>query len=314
MSKLANILKMIIMLEARETMKVKEIAAELEIDERMVRRYRDDLEQAEIYIDSLSGPYGGYSLKERNFLNLNLKREEYGALIMANEQLKNDNSFMFTKELEGALDKIKLALEENKSSILENEYCVINSKPNINLKEEKRKYIICKDAILTQQKIKMTYFSLSSGAKERIVRPYAIFMHKGFWYFIGFCELREEIREFKLTRIKEISLLKEKFDKPENFSLKEYMENNIGIFKDKTYELKLEISYPMSIIVAESVWVENQEITWQEDKSILFEAKMQGLPEIKSWLLSLGSSVKIIEPIELKEELKKEIEKMKKLY
>lgn len=68
----------------------------------------------------------------------------------------------------------------------------------------------------------------------------------------------------------------------------------------------------MSVIISERIWVENQKIKFNEDdKSILFEATMRGLPEIVSWILGMGSSVTIIEPPSLKNRVKDELGKMK---
>ncbi len=71
----------------------------------------------------------------------------------------------------------------------------------------------------------------------------------------------------------------------------------------------------MSIIVSERIWSEDQKITFnQKDNSILFEATMSGLPEIKTWILSMGSYAEIIQPKGLYEEIKNEVKKLKNLY
>jgi len=41
---------------------------------------------------------------------------------------------------------------------------------------------------------------------------------------------------------------------------------------------------------------------------------MKGKVEIKSWILSMGSSVEVLEPETLRNELKKELEEMMKNY
>jgi len=47
-----------------------------------------------------------------------------------------------------------------------------------------------------------------------------------------------------------------------------------------------------------------------DDKSIIFTADMISKQEIIAWILSLGSDVEIIEPISLKDEIRKELKKM----
>jgi predicted DNA-binding transcriptional regulator YafY len=70
----------------------------------------------------------------------------------------------------------------------------------------------------------------------------------------------------------------------------------------------------MSYIVSEKIWVENQKIIWNDDESITFEAIMSGKTEIVSWILSMGSNVKVLGPGELKKTIKEEIDKMQKYY
>jgi len=70
--------------------------------------------------------------------------------------------------------------------------------------------------------------------------------------------------------------------------------------------VELKIDFPMSIKVSERIWVEDQEITFNEDNSIIFKAKMTGLDDLVNWVLGLGSSVEVIKPEELKQRVKDE--------
>ncbi|HBH0635052.1 TPA: WYL domain-containing protein, partial [Clostridioides difficile] len=76
----------------------------------------------------------------------------------------------------------------------------------------------------------------------------------------------------------------------------------------------IKISHPFSIIIKEKVWVNNQQIIEYDDKSIMFKAKMRGYEEIKSWILSMGAYVEVVEPDRLRNDILSEIEKMKKIY
>jgi len=92
------------------------------------------------------------------------------------------------------------------------------------------------------------------------------------------------------------------------------MENCFGIYKDNEYDVKLKILHPMSQIIKEKIWVKNQVITESDNRSIIFKARMRGLTEIKTWILGMGSNVIVLEPQEIIEEIKNEINKMKNLY
>ncbi|SHK58531.1 Predicted DNA-binding transcriptional regulator YafY, contains an HTH and WYL domains [Caminicella sporogenes DSM 14501] len=316
MSKVGNALKMLIILQSRGKMKVCDLARELEVDERQIRRYKDDLLQAGIYIKSETGKYGGYSIEDNNYLlGLNLTNEEYMSLLMANEELKK-MGHLALKDYSLAIDKINIVHKRENLNLLGNcNYMVKSARANVNFEVERKKLVDIHAAMLTRNKVRIKYTSLTSGETERVVRPYATFQYKGDMYFIGFCERKNGILEFKLCRIKEYSILEEKFEMDNSFSLEDYMANCFGIFKDEEINVKLKIYHPMSQIVKEKIWVDNQKIIEnEEDNSIIFEATMKGLKEIKSWILSMGSSVKVLKPQKLIEEIKNEIDKIKELY
>jgi predicted DNA-binding transcriptional regulator YafY len=52
---------------------INELSSVLEVTHRMVRVYKEELEKAGIFIDSIRGPYGGYILNQKVYIK---KREE----------------------------------------------------------------------------------------------------------------------------------------------------------------------------------------------------------------------------------------------
>lgn len=62
MSKISNILLMIEYLTSGKKYSIKELSEKLEVSPRMIRVYKDELEKAGIYVDTIKGPYGGYVL------------------------------------------------------------------------------------------------------------------------------------------------------------------------------------------------------------------------------------------------------------
>ena len=64
MSKISNVLTFLTLLQSGRKYSISELAQELEVSERMIRVYKEDLEKAGIYIDTIMGPYGGYVLNQ----------------------------------------------------------------------------------------------------------------------------------------------------------------------------------------------------------------------------------------------------------
>lgn len=294
-------------------MTLQELSDELEVSKRQIIRYREDLDKAGIYIDTIPGKYGGYIINNKDYiLGLNVIDEEYLTLLSALEHLKYEH-FIGYSELKSLVDKIGALRDcENDISF---DFLIKNTKSNYDLQREKNIWFDIKAALILNKKIRIIYESAKQELNIRIVHPYYIFQYKGSMYFAGFCEYRNEMRDFKISRIKEYRILDEIFDRDSNFDVKEYMKNCFGIFKDQEIFIELEIKYPIAQIIKEKIWVENQEIQELHNKnSILFKAKMKGLTEVKSWILSMGSNVKVIEPISLKKEIKIEAEKILENY
>ena len=152
MSKVANMLNMIQILKDKKIHSIQSLAENLEVSERMIRQYKLELEEAGIYINSITGKYGGYKLEDENkFLELN------------------------------------------------------------NVIKEKM-YILMKKAIKNKNKVYIVYKSINSGVTKRIIHPAELFCYIDKWYVAGFCELRNEIRFFKLENILEYNVLEERYE------------------------------------------------------------------------------------------------------
>ncbi len=86
MSKISNVLTMIEYLSTGRKYSIAELSEKLEVTPRMIRVYKDEIEKAGIYIDTIKGPYGGYVLNQ----NINVPKR----FITPNEiNIKNKNLF-----------------------------------------------------------------------------------------------------------------------------------------------------------------------------------------------------------------------------
>lgn len=201
MSKVANMLNMVQVLKDRKVHGIKSLAQELELSPRMIRQYKLELEQAGIYINSTTGKYGGYQLEqELNNIDIGLTEKEINILEKIMLELG--------EEEKDILLKIKEAYTKNKDR---------QNKKKLNyLKKQNQElteiYQTVRKAINERRKIKITFYSINSGITKRIIHPAELFEYIDDWYVAAFCELRQEIRLFKLEDIREYKLLEEKYN------------------------------------------------------------------------------------------------------
>jgi len=67
-------------------------------------------------------------------------------------------------------------------------------------------------AISNRNKIEVVYIDAEGISTTRIIRPYHIFTWNRKIYFMGFCEYDNDIRTFRISRIRHFGILKETFD------------------------------------------------------------------------------------------------------
>ena len=209
MSKVANMLKMIKILKDEKIHNMKDIAEKIEISPRMVKQYKNELEQAGIYIESKRGINGGYSLnKELNNIDIGLTYQELIKLKEIEQYFNDDQDF---KKIIG---KIIESYEKNINEADLKKINRIQELGKINLKDI---YLSLRKAINRKNKVKIKYYSNDSGLNDRVIHPAEMFYYLEEWYVAAFCEKRNAIRLFKLNDIQEYEILDDKY---ENFELK----------------------------------------------------------------------------------------------
>ena len=209
MSKVANMLKMIKILRDEKIHNMKDIAEKIEISPRMVKQYKNELEQAGIYIESKRGINGGYSLnKELNNIDIGLTYQELIKLKEI-EQYFNEN-----QDFKKIIGKIIESYEKNINEADLKKINRIQELGKINLKDT---YLSLRKAINRKNKVKIKYYSNNSGLNDRVIHPAEMFYYLEKWYVAAFCEKRNAIRLFKLNDIQEYEILDDEY---ENFELK----------------------------------------------------------------------------------------------
>lgn len=305
MGALENTLKMLFKLRNGRVIKRQELAEYLGVSEKQIARYKKELDSM-FTIETIPGPLGGYKLVDSYFPFKELLSDKEIELL---KYYSKSLQYINNKEIEKALDKMNYSILNSKKDFSAEiiPYSRIRDDFNIS-KFEGEIY----EAILDKNEIIISYKSNRGIITRRKVQPFKLFIYKGEYYLIAKCLTKNDIRYFKLTRIKDMIKTSFKFVSDFNVDvyLKDAKENSLGIFFEKSYNIKLIVYPPMANTISERIWVDNQVITEFEDGRILFEATMKGGPEIVSWILSMQSHVEVLEPQSLKEELKEELEKM----
>lgn len=195
MGKFSNMLYMIDLLNTGNKYSVKELSQKLGVTERMIRYYKEELENNGIFIESFKGPNGGYFMidKVKNYISFN----KYDVQLLENvsKVLENSN-FSFMKSYKDLLEKVKnmYSIAEEKSKFIVD----IKSLDNNEI------FNIVKSSIKKQESINIEYRNIDGMISKRTIHPLQLFNYKDINYVTAYCELRKDIRHFEIERIENI--------------------------------------------------------------------------------------------------------------
>ena len=174
-------------------------------------------------------------------------------------------------------------------------------------------------AWVTQKRVKIIYQSLNSEQdKEWLVNPYFIEMTGiGYsTYLIGYGEStdRNGITTFKLNRIKEVNILDEDFNIPEDFNIEKLLGSSWGVIWGDEITVKLKFSTNITRRVRETIWHQSQQRQDLPDGGCILTLKIGSTLEMTPWIRGWGADVEVLEPAELREQFKNWAKELGKIY
>lgn len=286
-------------LDSREPVTVASIMDDLEISERTAYRYIQTLQVAGFPIIYDRGKESYLFSENYKLGKPALSVEETLAFALAKKLLGN-----FGAGMEKSLSSIEAKLSIKEPALPQ----------HIVLKAEKLSPIVegylgtIYSAIKNFQRIKLTYRALYSNEEtERKIDPYYLFFQDDYWHLRGYCHLREDLRTFALDRIVSLKVLKEHFI-PKGISSDDELSGSFGNMLDgEPVEVVLRFDSEIKPYVLRKKWHQSQKEKELSDGRVEMRFKVNGTEGIKQWIYRWIPHVEIVEPKELKDEIKKEL-------
>ena len=142
---------------------------------------------------------------------------------------------------------------------------------------------------------------------NRIVEPYALKEFKNRWYILANDQKDNKIKSFALDRLTSLEITKHHFQFPKNFNVNEHYKYCFGIIspnKLKPQEIILSFDTLKGKYIKSLPLHESQQIIKDDDKELKIRLNLVVTLDFIMEILSHGSSVKVIKPNSLINELK----------
>lgn len=169
-------------------------------------------------------------------------------------------------------------------------------------------------AIRNKTKVKISYHSFGQDEDTvRIIRPYELLINDGALNVVGYCELRQDLRDFRVSRIMDITLLDDTFNVPEEYYLQRARNKFIHLSGKENEKIELYFEGKTAKYIKEYEADLADEIHPVEN-GVVFHRTTAVTEELIRWIMQFGSGVKVINPPHLRDKIKAELEDNLKQY
>ncbi len=300
--KINRLTEIILILLNKKNITAKELADKFKVSIRTIYRDIETLSSSGVPVYMNKGKGGGIFLLEDFSINKAILSEnDKHSLTLA---LKALSSIQYP-EVNSIINKVGFIKNKNN----EEEWIDIDlSRWGSKLKKDD-KFTKVKDAILNNQLIEFTYVNSLANKSIRKVEPNKLIYKGQSWYLYGYCRLKKDFRLFKISRIKDLILKEEVFEKRSIDSIESnMMEQNVENIVKLKLKVKREALYRLFDDFDEESIIDNNDGTYEVNIEFPENDWLYG------YILSFGPYVEVVEPTHIRNIVLQRMKETIKIY
>lgn len=309
--KLQRLLGITMLLLSRKRVGAQELARRFEVSLRTIYRDIEVINAAGVPIASFAGIDGGYEIMDE--FRIERQIVTYDDLSFIVTALKGMQSTLQDQQMEHLLDKISALFAKSDRHRLEEEgeQLIIGVNPWMRVDADKDKLAALRLAARNRNVVWLTYSSSEGDTEVRSVEPIGLAWKGSAWYLYAYCRLRRDCRTFKLSRIRQLRVDMEVF--PRRKERLEDLDSRWGQRGMRSY-ITMALRFHPRVRVRVEEYFGLEQITVEEDGSLLVRSEHPEDAWLYGMLLSYGPDVHVLEPETLAEEISGQAKRVVELY
>lgn len=286
----------------KEKITAPELAEHFEVSRRTINRDIEELCKAGIPIVTWQGQGGGISIMDGYRIDRTLlTNKEMQDILVGLRSLDSVNG---TNRYVQLMEKLSV----DSSDFMTGNQSVLIDLSSWYQTALASKIELIRSAIDSKRELEFVYYS-PRGESRREIEPYYLIFKWSSWYVWGWCKVRQDFRLFKLNRMEQLSLSESLFES-RSCPLPDLRDSTVfsggmevkALFRPE-YKWKLVEEYGGNCY------------TEQEDGRLLFQTNTFANKDyLIDWIFSFRDGVELIEPEEIRTEIKEVLGVMRKIY
>jgi predicted DNA-binding transcriptional regulator YafY len=303
-----RLLSLMFLVQSKGRMTAEELAESLEVSKRTIYREIDALNLAGIPIYTQDGRNGGIYLDKHYRISLNsLGREEIQLLFMYATQ-GPIHDIGLNNAIENALLKLLAALplryREEAEQMRQRVH--FDSSQWFYQRDVSQWMPMLLEAVFEERKLWLQYLKGNGIFSEKIICPYGVVAKLDIWYLVALTD-EGEMRTFRVSRFKSLRVLEETFERSPTFDLTTYWKESTHHFTESKprYILNLRVApdNPGIIRYMQEAYG-GQAHTPDPQGWTPVTLSLSAMQEARMVVMAMGDRVEIIDPPELREEVR----------
>jgi predicted DNA-binding transcriptional regulator YafY len=155
-------------------------------------------------------------------------------------------------------------------------------------------------AVCERTRLEIEYYTKSRDAiGRRVVRPYVLVCTLGRWYLLGLCEWRQDVRTFRVDRIRSAARVDGTFDLPAGFDPGAHMGGGIHASSDPREDERVVVALDPAFIEECEGREAMEFLANRRGDEITFAVPADRYEGFVTWLLSLTARFHVVHPATL---------------
>ena len=284
-----------------------QMAADLAVSTRTIKRDVDFMAD-QLRLPILYDPrrYGFYYTKPvEHFPSIAMTEAEVFALLVAHKAIAQYHGTPFEQPLRAAFRKLTSRLDDQGNLSPGNLDQALSFHPFAPDEADLETFQIVSRSLKEQRAVQFLYKNLGADkAQTRRVHPYHLACVENRWYLVAHDVARGAMRNFAMTRMRRLLLLPDRFKRPKDFRIDDYLKGSFGIFQaGDDFEVVVDFDKWSAELVRERNWHRSQELTDLPGGGVRLRLHLNNLAEVERWILSWGTHATVVRPERLRENL-----------
>lgn len=146
-----------------------------------------------------------------------------------------------------------------------------------------------------------------------VVAPYGLVWQDDFYYVIGYSMEDEEIRHYRVDRMRHIEIMEDRFETDPSFDLQKHTSKSVNMFAGDEQTVVVRFTNELINVVLDEFGL-NANIEPDGDDHFILKRHTKISNGLLTWLLSWGEKAEVLEPSSLVTQIVKEIKSMYAIY